>query len=559
MGGAGRNQQLLAFKGSPALSSAVRPYPWIAAVLAAAVPLLFSGCGRSSRVDLGSRHQILHLGNGAEPKDLDPCTQSAEIEYIIGTALFEGLVNIANDGDTILPGVAERWDISPDGRTYTFHLRANARWSDGIPLTASDFEYSFRRVFIPAMASPQAYLGYAIAGARDMVDGKQATLGVRAVDPRTLEVRLDYPAPYILYILAGPPFDPVPRSLVERFGGGDKPFTAWSLPGNLVSNGAFTLKAWPPGEAVVVAKNPNYWDAARVRLQEVRFYPTDNPDSEERAFRAGELHATYSLPVSKLVAYRERSDPELHVSPQLCTGFLIFNVTRKPFDDVRVRRAFSLAVDRDRVIPEVFLGSASPAHALTRPGTARYHPPVAVGFDPDQARALLAQAGYPGGRGFPSVEFRFPTGPMRPLAEALQEIWRQELGINVEVRGEEQKSLFDDMHSLRYGFGVAQYFYGVNAPEMMLNFILSDSASNWTGWKSPAYDQDFRDASFAKDEAGRRAAYDAMERLIAHDSPVSALYYLNQPFLLSPQVKGWRDNSIDAIDWRELWLDPNAR
>ena len=363
-------------------------------------------------VAAGARDRVLLIGNGAEPKDLDPQTGQTTTEYTISTALFEGLVNLANDGRTLLPGVAERWEVSADGRVYTFHLRNNACWSDGTALTAEDFLYSFRRVFDPALACENALYGFAIAGARAYASGKTssaAALGLRAIDPRTFEVRLDYRAPYFLTILAGAPFVPVPRAVLERFGGGRRQGTAWTRPGNLIGNGAFILKAWHPNQDLLVARNPRYWASARVRLREIRFFPIDDAQAEERAFRSGQLHATFSLPLDRLAAYRRGAERELHITAQLNTVYLIFRTSRAPFDDVRVRRAFSLAIDRDRLIPSLLQETATPAHSLTRPGTDGYVPPAALDHDPSQARRLMAVAGYPNGAGFPGSSSPSPT------------------------------------------------------------------------------------------------------------------------------------------------------
>lgn len=276
---------------------------WQRVVWVLAVAASVSSCQRKAAISAGEPDQVLRIGNGAEPKDLDPGTQASIAESIVESALFEGVINIANDGHTKLPGVAERWDISADGLTYTFHLRENARWSDGSALTADDFVYSIRRVFTPALASANAVEGYMITGARDIANGKDARLGVEAPDPRTLVVRLDYRAPYVLDILATAPFFPVQRALVERFGGGSQFGTPWTRPGNLVSNGPYTLTAWHPNQEIVVTRNPYYWDARRTRLREIHILPTDDTEVEERDFRAGQIDATYSVPNNKLAVY----------------------------------------------------------------------------------------------------------------------------------------------------------------------------------------------------------------------------------------------------------------
>lgn len=524
--------------------------------VAALALAVFAGCHRETRVESGARGQILHIGNGAEPKDLDPGQMESETEYIIDTALFEGLTNIANDGETILPGVAERWDVSPDGRTYTFHLRPESRWSDGSPVTADDFEFAFHRAFTASLLSQTNIYGFPIVGAQEMMRGQKVPLGVNALDARTLQIQLKFPAPYILYIVAGAPFDPVPRAVVERFGDPYRPGSPWSRPGSLVSNGAFKLAAWRPNQDVVLTRNPYYWDKARVRLNEIHFYPTDDIEGEERSFRTGDLHITYGLPPSKIASYLDRRDPRLRITPQLDTLFMLFNTNRHPFDDARVRRAFALAIDRDRIIPLVNNGEFSPAHALTRPGTAGYKPPPVADYDPDEARRLLAQAGFPGGAGFPAVTLRVRQGNQKSLVEALQEAWRRVLGVSVGIEIEEQKVFFSELEARNYDVAFERYFYGIQAPETMLMAALPDSPENSTGWKSPAFAEAFRDANQATVPGARRTAYDRMERIVQEGAAFVPIAYWNQAHLVSRMVKGWRDNALYAIDWRELWLEP---
>lgn len=528
-------------------------------LLAAAAALSAGpGCSRPTRAELGARDGVLHLGNGAEPRDLDPQTLETSNEYTISTALFEGLVNISSDGRTILPGVAERWEVAPDGLLWRFHLRAGARWSDGSDLTADDFVYAFRRAFSPALACEGAPYGFAIRGARDLAQGKgspQAPLGVTAPDERTVEIRLEYPAPYLGYVLSGSPFAPVPRAVVERFGGGTRRGTAWTRPGNLVGNGPFVLKSWNPGADLVVVKNPWYWDRGRVRLREVRFYPFDNAGAEERAFRAGQLHATYTLPPSKIAAYAGAPAGLLHVTPQLNTVYLVFNTGKAPFDNPDVRRAVSLSIDRDRLVPGVLRERGAPAHALTRPGTGGYEPPRGPDWDPRLARELLARAGYPAGAGFPNAEFRVPADFPAEFAQALQEAWRRELGIALEISAGEKKAVFSDLASGSFQVAAMPFFYAVNAPEMILLVPLSDSPYNFSRWKCPAYDQAYRRATAAPTASARAAAFDEMEGILAAQAPFAPLYYVNQCFAVRAEVRGWRDNPLGQIDWRDLSLE----
>jgi len=520
------------------------------------VLLAIVGCKRESRAESGARRQILHIGNGAEPKELDPGQQSTEVEYVIDSALFEGLTNIANDGEGILPGVAETWEITPDGKTYTFHLRRDARWSDGTTVTSDDFVFGFRRAFSPNLLCQTNILGFPIVGAQELMMGQNVPLGVEALDARTLQIRLKFPVPYFLYVIAGAPFDPIPRAVVEKFGGPYQTGSKWSRPGNMVSNGAFALTAWRPNQDIVVARNPYYWDQARVRLNEIHFYPTDDVDSEERSFRTGDLHITYALPASKIGAYAERHDPRLKITPQLNTQYLSINTNKGPFKDTRVRRAFALAIDRDRIVPLVNKGKNSPAHALTRPGTAGYRPAPVRDFDPEEARRLLAQAGFNDGNGFPKLVLRTAKGDGGLMAEALQETWRHVLGVSVEIETEEEKTFYTDLQVGNYEIALAGYFYGIQAPETILMIALPDCPGNSTGWNDPAFVEAFREANQAIDPVARRALYDTMEHRVQEGAAFIPIAYSDQAHLVSPKVRGWRDNALYIIDWREIWLEP---
>jgi oligopeptide transport system substrate-binding protein len=499
---------------------------------------------------------VLHFGNGSEPTTLDPGTMNAAVESTIASSLFEGLINIAIDGKTILPGVAESWELSDDKLRYTFHLRSDARWSDGTPVTADDFLFGFRRACDPDIGCQIIDEGFSIAGVYDYVNGRNhspESLGFRVIDAHTFEVRLAHPAPYILYVFGQNPFMPVPRAVVERYG---KPFdrdNPWSKPGSLVSNGAFMLKSWQPNANVTVVRNPYYWDRAEVKLNEVRFYPTDDPDTEEHGFRAGEFHITFRVPISKVAAYAAEPNTPLRISPQLATWFLVFNTRKPPFDNVKVRRAFSLVVDREKVVSAVLHQVGTPAHSLTRPGCGGVTFPAVADHDPDLARKLLAEAGYPGGSGFPKVEFTVRSSGTDPImAEALQQLWLRELGVQVTIGQKEPKVAISGFYAGDYQFGLNSWFPGIDSPEFTLTLARGGSPSNMSGWQNADFDQAFHDADFATNPETHAAACVAMEKIIFDEAPYSPVYYFNQPQLVSPSLHGWQGNLIQQTDFRAL-------
>jgi len=528
-----------------------------------ALALLLGGCAkRETAVESGTRDQILHLGNKDEPADLDPHTNNAGTTGLLLTSLFEGLVTHANDGVTILPGAAESWDISPDGLIYTFHLRSNGKWSNGDPVTAQDFRDSFLRVLDPALGCEQANLAFPIVGAQEFAEGRSkdpASVGVRAPDAHTFITTLKHPAPYWLGILAyNGPLWPLHRRSVEVAGGWHRRGGTWTRPGQLFGNGPFVLAEWRPNSVIRVVRNPFYWDAARVRLQEVRFYPMDDENAEERAFRAGQLHVTYRLPQPKVAVYEREHPGELQIAPDLRLAYLTFNVTRPPFTDPRVRQAFSLAVNREQLVKATLGKLGLPATAFVIPGTGGYTAPVGSGFDPAAARRLLAEAGYPGGAGLPPVEFTLNgnAGITLLLSSALQAMWVQNLGVHVSVLPCEFKVYLSLLREKQFTLLLDGWGYGLDDPRDPLELATSSSPNNDAGWSNPDYDAAFARSDRALLPADRNAAFDTMSTILAREVPYAPLYQANLGYLRRTSVQGWRSNRLRAIDWRQLWLKP---
>ena len=530
-----------------------------------ALALLLGSCARhETAVESGNRDQVLHLGNRDEPADLDPHPNNSGTTGILLSSLFEGLVTRANDGVTILPGVAERWDISPDGLTYTFHLRADAKWSNGDPVTAQDFRDSFLRVLDPALGCEQSNVAFPIVGAQDFLEGRlkdPAAVGVRAPDAHTFITVLRHPAPYWLGILAyNGPLWPVHRRSVEAAGGWHQRGGAWTRPGQLIGNGPFVLAEWRPNSFIRVVRNPHYWDAAHVRLQEVRFYPVEDENAEERAFRAGQLHVTYRQPQSKVATYEREHPAELQIAPDLRLAYLTFNVTRPPFTDPRVRRALSLAINRGQLVKATLGKLGQPAESFVIPGTGGYSftPPKEAGFDPAEARRLLAEAGFPGGVGLPPVEFTLNgnAGVTLLLASALQAMWVQNLGVHVSVLPCEFKVYLSICREKQFTLLLDGWGYGLDDPRDPLELATTSDPNNDSAWSNRDYDAAFARSDAALLPAERNAAFDAMNAILAREMPYAPLYAANQGFLLRSSVRGWRSNRLRAIDWRQLWLEP---
>jgi len=523
--------------------------------------LAAAGCSRrETEVARGVRDQVLLIGNKDEPADLDPTINDASSTERILQSLFEGLVNVGGDGTTIIPGVAEKWEVTPDGLTYTFHLRGSARWSNGAPVTSRDFLDSFMRALDPQLGSEAAGYVFPIRGARAFVEGRSAdpaSVGIAAPDARTLVLTLDHPAPSLLTLLAGTPFFPVYMPSLDANGGRHQRGGPWERPGVLVSNGPFTLSEWRPNAYVSVRRNPDYWDAGRIRLNEVRFIPTDDDDAEERSFRAGQLHVTRRLPVNKVAVYAAGHPDELHVIPSLRTNYLTFNVGRAPFTDRRVRAAFSLAIDCRQLVDAALGRLGTPAYSWVRPGIGGYSPHGGFRYDPTEARRQLAEAGYPGGAGLPPVEFTLNGngGITLQVAQVLQQMWVKNLGVQVSVAPLEFKAYLSASRERQFQVLLDGWGPIPDAADV-LEMGATGDPNNDSTFSDKAYDAAFLASQTAPNGTARGAAFDAMEAINAREAAYAPLYYANVAFLVHPSVRGWRDNVVGRIQWRDLYLAP---
>lgn len=504
----------------------------------------------------GSAAKILLFGNGAEPQDLDPQTVSGVPENKLINAFFEGLVSYGNADTETVGGVAERWEISPDGLIYTFHLRANAKWSNGDPVTATDFVRSYQRILTPALGAEYAYKFYPVAGAEDFNKGRLtdfSQVGFRALDERTLEIRLHHRAPYLLEAMKHYAWFPVHIPTLEKFDGLTRRGSAWTRAENLVGNGPYLIKSWRPNQRIVAVRSPTYWDRAAVQIDEIHFFPTENLDTEERMFRTGQLHKTYELPTAKIDVY-QRDFPESYRSdPYYGSYYFRFNVTRKPLDDVRVRRALSLAIDRESLVRNVVRGGQQPAYGLTPP-TARFTARAKLTGDIAEAKRLLAEAGYPGGKGFPRIELLYNTQDNhRRVCEALQEMWRQNLGIEIGLLNQEWKVYLRSMDQLDYDMARSGWIGDYYDPNSFYDTFITDGGNNRTGWSNARYDALLAATGSAPNEAARMELYQQMEEIITRELPIMPLYFYRKIFALSPKVH-WPANPLDNQNWKSVHL-----
>ncbi len=508
-------------------------------LILSALALLLASCGPTE-----PRADFPFL-NGTEPETLDPAIITGQPEGRIALALFEGLT-ARDPAARIVPGVAKRWEISPDGRTYRFHLRADARWSNGDPVTAPDFVRSWERTLDPATASEYAYQLFYIHNAEAFNAGTLrdfARVGVHAPEVRTLEVQLDHPTPFFLDLCAFPTLLPVHGPSVAKYG------DDWIKPGRLVSNGAYQLEDWRVNHRVRLRANPYYWDRARVGLRVVDILPTSQANTAFNLYYTGAADLILDKGLVPAVLLRElRQRPDFHASPFLGSYFYRFNVTRKPFHDPRVRKAFALAVDKQRLVDKVTRGGERIADSLVPPGIPGYTSPRGLGFDPAAARRLLAEAGYPGGKGFPRVSLLYNTSEQNEaLATEIQDMLASNLGVHVQLLQQEWKVYLNSMSSLDYDFCRASWVGDYNDPNTFLDMFVTGGGNNRTGWSNAAYDALIRAAARELDPKKRMAIFQKAETILCRDElPILPIYdYVGIKLYDPARITGLEANVLD--------------
>ena len=523
--------------------------------------LILTGCGSTeNNVTQGNRTGTLHWGNGTEPQSLDPHIATGVPEHKIISALMEGLV--LKDRETLepKPGVAESWEISDDGLVYTFHLRNNARWSNGDAHNAHDYVWSWWRALQPALGNLYAYMYFPISNAKEYYEGEISDfeqVGVKALDDLTLQVTLKNPTPYFLQLLDHYSLYPVHRATVEKFGTADQRGTRWTYEGNLVGNGAFQLRDWKINRRVVVERNPYYWNADKVRLNNIVYYPTENAVTEERMFRAGQLHYSGTVPADKIAAYQDNNDPALRINPYLGIYFYRINVRVPQLQDKRVRRALGMTIDRNQITQRILKAGQIPAYAMTPPGTMDYYPQSDLRFDPAAARQLLADAGYPNGEGFPTTEILYNTSEgHRKIAVAIQQMWKKHLNIDVTLLNQEWKVYLNSEAIGDYQISRAGWIGDYVDPNNFLDMFLCNGGNNRTGWCNPEYDQlILTDAAEAKTHSERLAIFTQAEKMLLADMPVIPIYIYTSNNLVDPSVKNFDGNILNQASFSEIYLE----
>jgi oligopeptide transport system substrate-binding protein len=508
---------------------------------------LAPGCSPSEK-----RADLVFI-NGAEPETLDPAVITGQPEGRIVNALFEGLLRFDRQGHAV-PGVASSWKISPDGCTYTFFLRPDARWSDGKQVTASDFVKSWHRTLDPVTASAYNYQLYSVIGAEDFASGKTkdfSKVGVKARDDVTLQVTLRQPTSYFLDLCAFPTLFPVRTDLITKYG------DDWVKPGKLVGNGAYLLDAWRINDCVMLKKNPLYWDESHVQLRSVQVLPISLADVAYNFYASGQADLTMDkglTPIGLLDLLKTR--PEFHAAPFLGSYFLRFNCSKGPFTDPRVRKAFSMAIDRKRITTKITRAGESTALSFVPPGILGYHTPDGLAENAAKARALLAEAGYPNGKGFPLTTYLYSESKMdEGIAIELQSMWKEQLGVTVQLARQEWKVYLNSLGTLDYGIARSSWVGDYPDPNTFLDLFLSGGGNNRTGWSNAAYDALIGAAAAERDPVRRfEILRHAEELLVRDEAPIAPLYFYVGIQLYDPKrLGGIEANVLDEHPLREIY------
>lgn len=506
--------------------------------------------------------QELVVNLGAEPPTMDPGLMEDHSSITVATNIFEGLTRLNPDGK-YEAAMAESWETSEDGLVWTFKLRDGIKWSNGDPVTAHDFEFAWKRALAPEFGSPYAYQLYYLKNGEKYNKGEITDpdqVGVKALDDKTLQVTLEAPTPYFLSLTAFPTYYPVPKKVVEAN-------PNWAAEAaTLVGNGPFKIVEWVHNDKLVIVKNENYWDKDTVKLEKITFLMVPDGATNVTMFENGEVDVNLgAIPQADLPRLLASGDAK--VTPQLGTYYYIVNTTKPPFNDVRVRKALSLAIDRKAIVENVTRAGELPAYAFVPPGI----PDVSGDFRQNagnyisedmeaniaEAKRLLAEAGYPDGKGFPPAVILYnQEGAHQPVAEAIQAMWKQNLGItNITLQSQEWKVFLQTRHNLQYDIARNGWLGDYLDPMTFLDMFTSDSGQNDTGWKSKEYDELIATAKRSADPQVRMEAMHKAEKMLFDEAVVIPIYFYVNKFQEKPWVKGVLHPPIGAEDFKWAYVE----
>jgi oligopeptide transport system substrate-binding protein len=491
---------------------------------------------------------VYNRGSAAEPESLDPHKTSTVYEAHVLRDLFQGLVMQDKDAN-IIPGAAESWTVSDDGTVYTFKLRKDGVWSDGSPVTADDFVYSFHRLEDPATAAEYASMLYVVKGAEEFNTGKGKAeeMGVKAVDPTTFEVTLKAPTPYFLEMLTHQSSYPVSKASIDKLG------DDWVKPGKLVSNGAYTLAEWVPNDHIKLVKNSKFWDADTVKIDVVNYIPTEDRSSAMKRFEAGEMDSYDDLPTEQLADLKAKFGDQVRVGPYLGTYYFAIKTDKAPWDNVELRNAISMAIDRDFLAEKVWQNSMLPGYSMVPPGIEGYTPAKAKYADmsqidrEDEAKKILEKLGYTPEHPL-KMQIRYNTSENhKNTAVAIQEQLKP-LGVEVTLLNTDTKTHYEFLEQKGdYDVARAGWIADYKDPETFLGITRKASGNNYSSYNSPEFEKamDKAAADGGKPEQ-RMKDLEAAERILVDDVGNIPLLYYSYHNIVSPKIHGFEDNVMDV-------------
>lgn len=554
-------------------------------LLVAVMLLAFAGCRETEE----KAPMVLRYNVGAEPQYFDPRKATGIPEFTMLLNLFDGLMRYDINGQ-LVPSIAESYTVSTDGLLWTFKL-SDAKWSNGEPLTAQDFEYSWKSALSPEIASEYAYQLYYIKNGEAFnssipkdgnyyypkvdANGELVTdadgnvvpdlekpfdvnsIGVKAIDDKTLEVTLEAPTPYFSSLLTFTTYLPINKKL-------DQANPDWAKSAdNYVSNGPFRLTKWEHNNVIEMEKNPNYWDKDVVKLDKIVFTMVEESSTELLMFENNEIDWGANPPLPELE--RLLAEDKVIINPYLGTYYYLFNVTREPFDDVRVRKALTYAIDRESIVKNITKAGQLPATAYVPPGVPDAEPGSdfrTVGgdffepYNPEEAKRLLAEAGYPDGKGFPEFTLLYNTSEAhKTIAEAIQRMWKETLGINCTLTNQEWKVYLDNRSTLNYDVARAGWIGDYTDPMTFIDMWVTGGGNNDTGWGNPEYDALVKEAKSSGDQKVRMEAMHKAEKILMDEIPIAPIYFYTRPELIKPYIKGAYTSALGYTDFKTAYIE----
>ncbi|OPZ63533.1 MAG: Oligopeptide-binding protein OppA precursor [Firmicutes bacterium ADurb.Bin506] len=528
-----------------------------AAILASAVIIMVLATSAFAAPEKLARQQKMSYNVGAEPATLDPALSTGIPEAVIELSCFEGLTRM-DENNIPQPAIATSWTISPDGLVYTFKLRRSS-WSNGQPVTAADFEWAWKRALRPETASEYAYQLYYLKNGQAFNEGTitdENLVGVKALDQYTLQVTLEAPTPFFLQLCAFPTLMPVYRKVVEA-----NPEGWFQNVNNYIGNGPFKITKWEHNSKIELVPNPHYWNRSAIKLTNLTFYLIDDVQTALSMFETGQLDAFDAPPAAEIDRLIQQGF--LHKSPYVGTYYYMFNTTAKPVNDVRVRRALAMAIDRQQLIDRVVRGGQLPALAYVPgglPGSkagVEFRDEGGNYFTEDVAAAkkLLAEAGYPDGKGFPTISILYNTSENhKKIAEAIQEMWKKNLGIDVRLTNQEWQVYLDSRDALDYQVARAGWIGDYVDPNTFLDMWTSNNGNNDSGWKNAKYDELIFGAAKTTDQAKRAKMLHDAEKILMDEMVVMPIYFYVNLNVYKPTIKGVSYSPLGFVDFTNAYV-----